>query len=147
MRAREIYEEGLQIPPMKLFKAGVPNEDLFTLIAENVRNNEQVLGDLHALVSANAVGAQRLLAFMDEYGVHDLRALAKLVQDRAEAAMRAAIRAIPDGVYESTISNNPLGERLDFPVKVTVSGDSLEVDFEGAPPQLPQGGYNCTLNC
>jgi 5-oxoprolinase (ATP-hydrolysing)/N-methylhydantoinase A len=146
MRAREIYEEGLQIPPMKLFKAGVANEDLFTLIAENVRNNEQVLGDLHALVSANAVGAQRLLAFMDEYGVHDLRALAKLVQDRAEAAMRAAIRAIPDGVYESTISNNPLGERLDFPVKVTVSGDSLEVDFEGAPPQLPQGGYNCTLN-
>ncbi len=146
MRAREIYEEGLQIPPMKLFKAGVPNEDLFTLIAENVRNNEQVLGDLHALVSANAVGAQRLLAFMDEYGIHDLRALAKIVQDRAEAAMRAAIRAIPDGVYTSTISNNPLGERLDYPVKITVAGDALEVDFAGAPPQLPQGGYNCTLN-
>jgi 5-oxoprolinase (ATP-hydrolysing) len=146
MRAREIYEEGLQIPPMKLFKAGVANEDLFTLIAENVRNSEQVLGDLHALVSANAVGAQRLLAFMDEYGIHDLRALARIVQDRAEAAMRAAIRAVPDGVYVSTISNNPLGEKLDYPVKVTVRGDELEVDFEGAPPQLPQGGYNCTMN-
>jgi 5-oxoprolinase (ATP-hydrolysing) len=146
MRAREIYEEGIQIPPMKLFKAGVPNEDLFTLIAENVRNNEQVLGDLHALVSANAVGAQRLIAFMDEYGIHDLRALAKIVQDRAEAAMRAAIRAVPDGVYTSTISNNPLGEKLDYPVKITVKGDALEVDFEGAPPQLPQGGYNCTMN-
>ena len=146
MRAREIYEEGIQIPPMKLFKAGVPNEDLFTLIAENVRNSEQVLGDLHALVSANAVGAQRLHAFMEEYGIHDLRGLAKLVQDRAEAAMRAAIRAIPDGVYESTISNNPLGARMDFPVKVVVKGDTLEVDFAGAPPQLPQGGYNCTLN-
>ena len=146
MRAREIYEEGLQIPPMKLFREGVANEDLFTLVAENVRNSEQVLGDLHALVSANAVGAQRLLAFMDEYGVHDLRALARLVQDRAEAAMRAAIRAIPDGVYTSTISNNPLGDKLDFPVKVTIAGDELEVDFEGAPPQLPQGGYNCTMN-
>ena len=146
MRAREIYEEGLQIPPMKLFKAGVPNEDLFTLIAENVRNSEQVLGDLHALVSANAVGAQRLLAFMDEYGIHDLRALARIVQDRAEAAMRAAIRAVPDGVYTSTISNNPLGDKLDYPVKVTVKGDELEVDFEGAPPQLAQGGYNCTMN-
>ncbi|MBM3525888.1 MAG: hydantoinase B/oxoprolinase family protein, partial [Alphaproteobacteria bacterium] len=146
MRAREIYEEGIQIPPMKLFRAGVPNEDLFTLIAENVRNNEQVLGDLHALVSANAVGAQRLTAFMEEYGIHDLRALAKIVQDRAEQAMRNAIRAIPDGVYTNTISNNPLGKRLDYPVKVTVKGDTLEVDFDGAPPQLPQGGYNCTLN-
>ena len=146
MRAREIFEEGIQIPPMKLFRDGVPNEDLFALIAENVRNPEQVLGDLHALVSANAVGAQRLLAFMAEYGIEDLRPLAAIVQDRAEAAMRAAIRAIPDGVYRSTISNNPLGQRLDYPIKVTVAGDSIEVDFEGCPPQLPQGGYNCTLN-
>jgi 5-oxoprolinase (ATP-hydrolysing)/N-methylhydantoinase A len=146
MRVREIFEEGLQIPPMKLFKAGVPNEDLFTLIAENVRNPEQVLGDLHALVSANAVGTQRLLAFMEEYGVHDLRALAKIVQDKSEAAMRAAIRAVPNGVYRSTISNNPLGRRLDYPVKVTVTDDEIEVDFDGAPPQLSPGGYNCTLS-
>ena len=146
MRAREIFEEGLQIPPMKLFREGVPNEDLFTLIGENVRNPEQVIGDLHSLVSANAVGAQRLLAFMDEYGVHDLRPLAKVLQDRAEKAMREAIRAIPDGVYRSVIANNPLGERLEYPIAVTVKGDEIEVDFEGAPTQLPRGGYNCTLN-
>lgn len=145
-RAREIYEEGLQIPPMKLFKAGEQNEDLFTLIAENVRNPDQVLGDLHALVAANAVGARRLLAFMDEYGVMDLRPLSKVVQDRAEAAMRAAIRALPDGVYEGSIANNPLGQKMTYPVKVTIKGDELEVDFAGAPPQLAQGGFNCTLN-
>jgi 5-oxoprolinase (ATP-hydrolysing) len=145
MRAREIYEEGIQIPPMKLFRAGEPNEDLFALIAENVRNPEQVLGDLHALVSANAVGAQRLLAFMDEYGVHDLRPLAKVVQDRAEAAMRKAISAVPDGVYTSIISNNPVDKTLTYPVKVTVKGDAIEVDFDGCPPQLAQGGFNCTL--
>jgi 5-oxoprolinase (ATP-hydrolysing)/N-methylhydantoinase A len=146
MHAREIFEEGIQIPPMKLFREGVPNEDLFTLLAENVRNPDQVLGDIHALVSANAVGAQRLTAFMDEYGIHDLRPLAKIVQDRAEQAMRNAIRAIPDGVYSSTITNNPLGEKMQYPIKVTVKGDSLEVDFEGAPPQLPQGGFNCTYS-
>jgi 5-oxoprolinase (ATP-hydrolysing)/N-methylhydantoinase A len=146
MRVREIFEEGLQIPPMKLFKAGQPNEDLFALIAENVRNPEQVLGDLHALVSANAVGSQRLLAFMDEYGIHDLRALAKIVQDKSEKAMRDAIRAVPDGVYTNTISNNPLGKRLDHPIRVTVRDDTIEVDFAGAPPQLSPGGYNCTLS-
>ncbi|WP_270933634.1 hydantoinase B/oxoprolinase family protein [Falsiroseomonas oryzae] len=146
LRAREVYEEGLQIPPMKLVRAGVPNEDLFTLIEENVRNPWQVLGDIHSMVAANALGAERLLAFMDEYGMHDLKALAAVVQNRAEAAMRDAIRAIPDGVYTSTISNNPLGEVLTYPLKVTVDGDSIELDFEGTPAQLPRGGLNCTLN-
>src|SRR5262249_18735914 len=146
LHAREIYEEGFQIPPMKLFRAGVPSEDLFTLLAENVRNAPQVLGDIHSLVSANAVGAQRLVAFMDEYGIEDLAPLAKIVQDRAERAMRDAIRAIPDGAYHSEILSNPLGTMLRYPVNVTVAGAALEVDFAGAPPQLAQGGINSTLN-
>ncbi len=70
----------VQIPPMKLFNAGRPSEDLFTLIAENVRNPQQVLGDIHSFVAANAVGAERLAAFMSEYGIHDLEALAAVLQ-------------------------------------------------------------------
>ncbi|HUB45172.1 MAG TPA: hydantoinase B/oxoprolinase family protein [Acetobacteraceae bacterium] len=146
LRAREIYEEGIQIPPMMLYRAGVPNDDLLTLIAENVRKSEEVLGDIHAFVAANALGAERLLAFMDEYGMHDLRALAQVVQGRAEVAIRTAIRALPDGEYHSEIWNNPLGETLRYPVKVTVQGDEIELDFAGAPPQLPQGGLNCTFS-
>ncbi|WP_439579922.1 hydantoinase B/oxoprolinase family protein [Elioraea sp.] len=146
LRAREVYEEGLQIPPMKLVREGVANDDLFALIAENVRNAWQVLGDIHAMIAANALGAERLLAFMDEYGMHDLKALAAVVQDRAEAAMRAAVRALPDGIYHSTVQNNPLGEVQTFPLKVTVAGDAIELDFEGTPAQLPRGGLNCTLN-
>lgn len=146
LRAREIYEEGLQIPPMKLYRANAANEDLFALIQENVRNPAHVIGDIHSMVAANAVGCERLLAFMDEYGMHDLTALAAVVQGRAERAMRDAIRALPDGVYTSTVSNNPLGEVLTYPLKLTVSGDTIELDFEGAPPQLPHGGLNCTLN-
>jgi 5-oxoprolinase (ATP-hydrolysing)/N-methylhydantoinase A len=146
LKAREIFEEGIQIPPMKLFRAGVPNEDLFTLLAENVRNPAQVLGDVHSFVAANAVGAERLMAFMSEYGIHDLEALAAVLQGRSEKAMREAIAAIPDGVYTSEVWNNPLGTPLRYPVKLTVQGDTIEVDFEGAPPQLPQGGLNCTLN-
>jgi 5-oxoprolinase (ATP-hydrolysing)/N-methylhydantoinase A len=145
-RAREVFEEGIQIPPLKLFREGIANEDIFALIGENVRNPEQVLGDIHAMVAANAVGAQRLIDFMHEYGVHDLRPLAAVVQQRAERAMRDAIRAVPDGVYRSSISNNPAGQVLTYPVKVTVAGDSIEVDFAGVPPQLAMGGYNCTLS-
>ena len=146
LRAREIYEEGIQIPPMMLYRAGVPNEDLFTLIAENVRKSEEVLGDIHSFIAANALGAERLIAFMDEYGMHDLRALAHVVQTRAEQAMREAIRALPDGVYRSEIWNNPLGQKLNYPLKITVQGDAIELDFAGAPEQLPQGGLNCTFS-
>ena len=145
LRAREIYDEGFQIPPMKLYSAGEPNETLLTLLHENVRKADEVLGDLHSFVAANQLGADRLLEFMNDYGMHDLRALAAVVQDRSEQAMREAIRALPDGTYESEIFNNPLGTQLRYPVKVTVAGDTIEVDFAGAPPQQVQGGLNCTF--
>ena len=146
MQAREIYEEGIQIPPMKLFDAGQPNETLLRLLAENVRHAEQVIGDVHSFVAANQLGAERLLSLMGDYGMRDLRALASVVQNRSEQAMRAAIRAIPDGVYHAEIWNNPQGARLTYPLKLTVAGDGIELDFAGVPDQQPQGGINCTLN-
>jgi 5-oxoprolinase (ATP-hydrolysing)/N-methylhydantoinase A len=146
IRAREIYEEGIQIPPMKLVEAGVPNETLFRLLAENVRNSDQVLGDVQSFVTANAIGAERLLSFMADYGLEDLSALAEVLQGLSEKAMRDAIRAIPDGTYRATVTNAPRGQVLTYPVALTVRGDSMEIDFAGAPPQLPQGGLNCTLN-
>jgi 5-oxoprolinase (ATP-hydrolysing) len=146
LRAREIYEEGFQIPPMKLYDAGQANETLYRLLAENVRNSDQVIGDLNSFVGANRLGAERLVSFMNDYGMEDLRALAHVVQDRSEKAMRQAIEKIPDGTYHSTISNNPLGQILNYPVAVTVKGDQIEIDFDGAPQQLPQGGLNSTLN-
>jgi len=145
LAAAEIYEEGIQIPPMKLFRGGEPNDDLLTLVRENVREADQVIGDIHALVSASRTGADRLLRFMDEYGMDDLEALAMVVQGRAERAMREAIRRIPDGVYESEIWNDGLGTPERYPVRINVTGDELSVDFTGAPPQTRRGGSNCTL--
>ena len=146
LRAREIYEEGFQIPPMKLVEEGRPNATLFRLLAENVRNPGQVTGDIHSFIAANALGADRLVAFMQEYGMQDLRALAAVVQGRSEKAMREAIAALPDGTYRSEIENNPLGQKLRYPLALTIAGDRITLDFEGAPAQLPQGGLNCTLN-
>ena len=146
LKAREIFDEGLQIPPMKLARAGVDNADLFTIIAENVRNPSQVVGDIKAFMSANRIGTQRLLSFMDEYGLADLGALAAIVQDRSEQAMRAAIRALPDGIYTSSVSLSPVDVELTLPVKITVADDTIALDFAGAPPQLAQGGVNSTMN-
>jgi 5-oxoprolinase (ATP-hydrolysing)/N-methylhydantoinase A len=145
LNAREIYEEGFQIPPMKLYRAGVLNEDLMTLLAENVRKNEQVIGDIHAMVSANASGARRLIDFMAEYGLEDLEALATVIQNRAEATMREAIRRVPDGVYASEIWSDGMGTPQRLPVEVVVRGDAITVDFAGTPPQALRGGSNCTF--
>src|SRR5262249_60804586 len=79
---REVYEEGLQIPPMKLHWAGVPNQEVYELIAANVRKGDMVIGDLRAQISANNVGADRLHRFMDEYGLDDSSDLATPLQDR-----------------------------------------------------------------
>ena len=110
LNAREIYDEGIQIPPLKLFKAGEPNEDLFQLLGENIRRPDQVLGDVHALVAAGLTGAKRIGEFMDDYGMHDLEALATVVQDRAESAMRDAITALPDGDYEHVVQGDGIDE-------------------------------------
>jgi 5-oxoprolinase (ATP-hydrolysing) len=143
--AREIYEEGIQLPAMKLFSAGVANRDLFRIIARNVRNPEQVLGDVQALVAANALGAERLGAFMVEYGLDDLAALAAVMQRRGEAAVRDAMRKVPNGVYRSVSHFTASGERLFVPLQLTVSDDAIAVDYAGAPQQVGRGGINCTL--
>jgi 5-oxoprolinase (ATP-hydrolysing)/N-methylhydantoinase A len=146
LNVREIYDEGLQIPPLKLYRAGQPNEDVIRLISRNVREHDQVLGDLHALIAANALGADRLLRFMDEYGMRDLRAIGRVIQDRSERATREALRAFPAGVYRTEVWCNPLGEPLRLPLEVTVRGDAVTLDYAGAPRQLPRGGLNVAFN-
>lgn len=146
LNAREIYDEGIQIPPMKLFRAGKPNEDLFELLAENVRRPDQVLGDVHAMVAAGVTGAERIKEFMEEYGMHDLEALANVVQNRAEGAMRKAVKELPDGVYDHVVRADGLDAIMTYPIQVTVDGEEIGVDFAGAPPQTDRGGSNCTLS-
>jgi 5-oxoprolinase (ATP-hydrolysing) len=146
MSAREVYDEGIQIPPLKLYRRGEVNRDLVEVIRANVRMGEMVLGDIQAQVSSNQVGADRLVAFMDEYGLDSLTPLAHVVQERAERAMREAIRALPEGVYRSEVTFDGLGEPLTLPCAITVRGDEMTVDWTGAPSQLPRGGINCTYH-
>jgi len=144
--ARELYDEGLQIPPLKLYQRGRLNTDLAALIRRNVRNPEMVLGDIQAQVGANWVGVQRLRAFMDEYNLETLEPLAQEVQQRAEAAMREAVAAVPDGVYRGEADLEVLGRHLKLSCAITVAGDDLTVDWQDVPAELPLGGVNCTYS-
>lgn len=145
-RAREIYEEGLQIPPLKLYRAGRLNEDLVALIRHNVRNPQMVLGDLQAQVASNHVGAERLRAFLEEYDLHTLEPLADEVQRRTEGAMRQAIRALPAGTYRGEMEFQLLGTPARLASEVRVQGEELTVDWVEAPPQQPVGALNCTYS-
>lgn len=144
--AREIFDEGFQIPPMKLMRGGKQNDDLFALLRQNIRTPDSVIGDLHALSTASNVAAVRLRSFLEEYGLLDLAPLAHIFQDRSEAAMRHAIRAVPDGEYSSAVSGRIGQQYLTIPIRIVVEGDEVLIDHEGAPDQSPVGGFNCTLN-
>jgi N-methylhydantoinase B len=143
--AVEVFEEGLSIPITKLYDAGRPNEELLKIIRGNVRARDEVMGDLFAQVAGNEVGVQRLLAYLEDSDLPDLRQLSGEVLGRSERAMRDAIRAIPDGDYEQTCHTDGYDEPIRIQVRVAVRGDEIAVDFAGSSPQVERG-FNVVLN-
>jgi N-methylhydantoinase B len=143
--ASEVYEEGLRIPITKLYTAGRPNVELLRLLAANVRAPDEVLGDLHAQVTANRVGAERLLAAMSEFGLGELETISDEVLGRSETAMRAGIRSLPDGRYEHAIQTDGLEEAITIRCALEISGDQISIDFAGSSPQSSRG-MNVVLN-
>lgn len=137
--ATEIYEEGLRIPICKLYNEGHVNELLVELIRNNVRVSESVLGDLHAQVAAGHVCAQRVRDFLDEQGITELNTIGRAIQVRAEAAMRQAIAALPDGDYTSVVRSDGYDVPTDIHTRIIVRGNDLTVDFAGTSPQIRRG--------
>ncbi len=133
---REIFEEGFQIPPMKLIRAGEPDETLLRLLRQNVRTPDLTIGDLWAQLTALDLMEQRLMALMEEYGLETLADLAGEIQGRSERAMRAAIRDLPDGTYRSALQTDGLAEPLDIVLALTVADGGIVMDFEGTSPQV-----------
>jgi N-methylhydantoinase B len=132
--SREIYEEGLQIPLMRLLDGGKPNDILIEIISQNVRVPEQGLGDIWAQVSGCRTMRERLQGLLETV---NLDALGAEVRLRSENAMRAAIREIPDGVYHSTVQHDGFDEPILIKCELTVKGDEISIDYAGTSPQLP----------
>jgi N-methylhydantoinase B len=143
--AHEVYEEGLRVPITKLFDRGQPNRELIKIIRANVRTPDETIGDLYAQASCNAVGARSLLQMMDEFGLESIDPLGDAIIGRSEAAMRAAIRALPNGRYEHEVWSDGFEEPLRIRAAVTIAGEEISIDFAGSSPQSRRG-INVVLN-
>ena len=141
----EIYQEGLQIPPVVAFRDYRLDPVLWSLIAQNIRDPAEVRGDLEAQLAANAVGAERIAQLAGRYGVEGLAAACAALQDYASQMMRAAIASIPDGSYSfsDVLEGDGISRRrYRLAVTVTVEGDSIRFDFSETDATA-RGPINC----
>jgi N-methylhydantoinase B len=143
---RDLFEEGFQIPPMLLFRAGEPDAQLFRMLEANVRVPDAVIGDIYAIVGAEREGAARLVEFLDDYALASLDGLADEILGRSEAAMRAAIRSLPDGSYRYGLDVDGYKRPVHVAVDVQIRRDHVTVDFAGSSAERDDSSINCVLN-
>lgn len=136
--ATEVEQEGLRLPFVKLYKAGVMDEEILSIILSNIRIADQRIGDIKAQASALAVGDKRLTALLDRYGDDVVREAINELRTRASQQMRTRITEIPDGDYEGRAvvdSDGVIDEPLEIVMKVRKSGEELFFDMsESSPP-------------
>jgi N-methylhydantoinase B len=134
----EIYQEGLRIPPVKLFQGGDPNEAVFDMVLLNVRTPDERRGDLRAQEAANQTGSRRFIELVEKYGQATVAEALDEINDYSERRMRAEIAELPDGTYSfaDVLDDDGVGNE-DLPVEaaVTIDGEEVVVDFEGTAPQ------------
>lgn len=142
--AREIFQEGLRIPPVRLMTGGERNEDVWRLVLANVRTPVEREGDLDAQLAALVAGRRRLEELVRRKGVGEVRSAMAGLLGYADRVLRAGIEAIPDGHYSAEdfleddgVDAGPIPIR----VRLTVSGDEVVADFTGSAPQA-RGGIN-----
>jgi len=139
-----IYQEGLRIPPIRLYRAGELQQDVLDLVLLNCQVPRERLSDLRAQMAANRVGVQRFKALCAKYGVATVLAAGDALLDYAERKMRAGIAAIPDGIYRfsDVFDNAEIDGELPMIVEITVFGDAMKLHFV-SPPQV-RAGINMT---
>jgi N-methylhydantoinase B len=138
----DYFQEGLRIPPTKVWTAYQEEVGVVGIIAANTRTPDKVLGDLRAQRSALRVGELRLIELVERYGHATVMAAMDEIITRTEASIRSAIRAIPDGVYafEDFLDDwGPGTDPLRVAVTVTVAGDGITIDYAGSSPQTASG--------
>jgi len=144
---REVFEEGLFIPCIKLYDAGVLNADVLQMIRWNVRTPEEVTGDIRSQVAANHVCSEKIIEMMTDEGLDTLAPLADEIISRTEQSMRQSIAEIPDGIYpyEGTIEGAGSRDDIQIRLSVAVHGSDIKVDFSDTSPQV-NWGVNVVYN-
>ena len=141
----ELYQEGLCIPPSRLWRANVPDENLFRIIERNVRVPDKVIGDIRSLIAACIVGERELIKLADRYGVVEFEQSCRDLLDYTERFTRAEIAKLPKGSWRFV--DHLDGDGIDlrpipFVATVTIRADDLTIDFTGTSPQV-RGAINC----
>ncbi len=137
--AKDMFQECLRIPPVKIWDRGVPRGDVLNLILTNMRARRDQEGDFNALIGACQVGERNLVAMLDKYGAETVDAAIDTLLDMAEAHMRALIGSVPDGIYSGTAVLEDAGHGFgdfDITATLTVTGDSCHIAI-ASPPQIP----------
>ncbi len=143
--AREVFEEGLRIPIMKLFDRGEPNKILMQIVRTNVRQPDEVIGDFYAQTSCNETGGRALLEMMDEFQLDSIDEVAEEIIRRSETAVRAEIAKLPAGEWSSETWSDGFEEPILVRCTVKVAGEDIFIDFTGSSPQSSRG-INVVLN-
>ena len=128
---RELFEEGLRIPIMKLFDKGVLNAALMDVLKANVRDPVVAEGDLYSLAACNRIGGERLLATLREFDLPDLERVGRWIIDTSRHAMARDIGAVPDGVYRHSMDVDGYDEPVHITCALTVAGERIAIDFAG----------------
>ena len=137
--ASEIYQEGLRILPIRLWRRGQVDGDLLNMILANVRTPKERQGDLRAQLAANQVGAKRLAELIERHGIGAFSSIADALLDYSERRLREGLSRLPDGAYRyaDQLDDDGLGnEKITIQVSVTLKGDAITVDFTGSAPQV-----------
>ncbi len=145
--ATEVEQEGLRLPPVKLYKEGVLDEEILSIILSNIRISDQRIGDIKAQAAALAIGEKRFTALLDRYGADVVEAAIAELRARAAQQMRARIAAIPDGVYtgEAYVDSDGVEDRpLKIALEIRKSGSELHFDLGGSSPPC-RGPMNSVL--
>lgn len=143
--AREVFEEGLRLPIMKLFDHGEPNQTLMEIVRANVRQPDEVIGDFYAQTACNDAGGRALLETMEEFGLESVDWVAEEIIRRSEQAVRAEIQTLPNGAWTSETWSDGFEEPILIRCAVRVAGDEIFIDFTGSSPQSTRG-INVVLN-
>ncbi|MDX3808243.1 MAG: hydantoinase B/oxoprolinase family protein, partial [Bosea sp. (in: a-proteobacteria)] len=144
--ARDVYEEGVRLPPCKIYEAGAPNEAIMNVIGANSRHPRLVLGDLGAMTGAAKVVEHGCAQFIADYGVEALDGIAEEILSRSGRAMGDAITKLPDGDYPYEIDCDGFRKPTHIKLLLKVRGDKIILDYTGSSPQRPDASINCVLN-
>lgn len=147
LESKDMYEEGLKIPILKLFEGGVLNESIFEFIRANIRVPEKVLGDIRAQLIANHICSRGLINAMDEYEMTELSELSSEIVTRTETSLRKQIKNLPDGTFSNKVILPPIPgciDQVEICVSVKIFDDEILIDYSGSSGEV-DSAINCTL--